>query len=187
MKIISWSIKGSGRWGFKTQLKDLLKVHNPAFIVLMDSRFDSNRTQEIIHSFIITNHVGITWEGFSGGLWLLWFDKATFKLEILYTPNIFIHCQIQDNLKKKKKSFLAWKFYLCLSSINSSKALWKEISSFPNKVISRGYYRNLNELSNLNENSLLIKEALLNTPTLINSLTIMFNWYCSSRCSFFIE
>lgn len=36
MKIISWNVRGAGCGGFKSQLRDLLKVHNLGITALIE-------------------------------------------------------------------------------------------------------------------------------------------------------
>lgn len=46
-------------------------MHNPDIILLMETRINSNRDQQIIQSLNKTNHVDISPEEFLGDLWLL--------------------------------------------------------------------------------------------------------------------
>lgn len=83
LKILSWNM-GVGCGGFKAQLKDM-KMHNLDIIILMETKLNSSRTQQLIHSLHISNFIEISPRGFSGGLWLLQTNKDTFQVEVIQT------------------------------------------------------------------------------------------------------
>lgn len=43
MKKLNQNIRGAGHGGLKTQLRNLLKVHNPDIILLMETRINSKQ------------------------------------------------------------------------------------------------------------------------------------------------
>lgn len=73
-------------------------MHNPDTIILMETRVNSSRAQQIIHNldFLIISRFHR--KRFSGGIWLLWLDKDTTNIEIIQNNNRFFHWKIQDRL-----------------------------------------------------------------------------------------
>lgn len=61
MKIISWNIRGAGCGGFESQLRDLLKVHNPGIIVLIETRVNLIRVEQFQIYVIMLRY---RWEDF---------------------------------------------------------------------------------------------------------------------------
>lgn len=125
MKKLNQNIRGAGHGGLKTQLRNLLKVHNPDIILLMETRINSNRDQQIIQSLNKTNHVDISPEEFLGDLWLLQFDKATFQFE----TSILIIDLFIVKYKKNPEMFPSQEPLFMIPSAGSSKTLQKQISS----------------------------------------------------------
>lgn len=74
-------------------------MHNPDIIILIKIKVNSTRARQMIHSMNLSNHVKITLEGLSRGLWLLWVDNATFQFEILHPNNRLITVEYKINSK----------------------------------------------------------------------------------------
>lgn len=99
MKMISWNIRGGGRQGFLAQRKNLIYKFNVDMLALMEILVNSNRVHKVIAIFNMHNVVEIFPEGFSGGIWLLWENSATFDVKVIRTNKRFIHCQMKDKIK----------------------------------------------------------------------------------------
>lgn len=80
--ILSWN-RVIGRKGFKHQLLDLLITHKSDITVLLETRVNLSRAQNIICSLNIRNFIEIFPESFLWVIWHLRMDSADFQLEIL--------------------------------------------------------------------------------------------------------
>lgn len=81
------------------QAKYLIDRHNVDILALMETRVHSKRAHNIIEKLNMHNVVEIVSKGFSGRIWLLWKNNASFEVQIIKTHKRFIHCQIKDNNK----------------------------------------------------------------------------------------
>lgn len=46
-------------------------MHNPDIIIIIETKVNSTRARQMIQSMYLSNHVKITPEGLSRGLWVL--------------------------------------------------------------------------------------------------------------------
>lgn len=80
MKTLSWNITGVGREGFIQEVKELINVYQPYFLLLMENKVNTNKAEKIIK--VLTSHfpfhVQVSSIGFMGGLWVLWKDSPHF-------------------------------------------------------------------------------------------------------------
>lgn len=53
------------------QLKDLIKYCNPNLILLLETKVQSEKTEEVNKPFNFSNFIEILTEGLSAGIWLL--------------------------------------------------------------------------------------------------------------------
>lgn len=61
MKIISWNIRQAGPC-LKNKLNDLIKFHNSNILLLMETKVNSIKAQNIIKNLNIPNYVKIPYE-----------------------------------------------------------------------------------------------------------------------------
>lgn len=66
MRILSRNISGVGRKGFKDQLRELIRNHNPDIIILMETKVTSEKAQTIIKNITFPNYTDVPPEG----IWL---------------------------------------------------------------------------------------------------------------------
>ena len=57
---------------FQKHVRDLARIHNPAIMVIMETRLGGERAREIIDRLPFNGAIHIETIGFIGGLWLLW-------------------------------------------------------------------------------------------------------------------
>lgn len=60
-------------------MRDLFFNFNPDILICMETIANSNRALKIIEKLSVPNFLEIPPVGFSGGIWLLWKNKADFK------------------------------------------------------------------------------------------------------------
>ena len=83
---------------FRRALLDLLKINDPAILILTETRLGGARAAELARSlpfdgFLCTNTIG-----FAGGIWVLW-KSAAMELELLTSMEQEIHvsAQVKDS------------------------------------------------------------------------------------------
>lgn len=57
MRVISWNIKGRGSGSFKPHLTYLLAECNPDIIILMETKVNSNRAEQVIQTLEVPNYI----------------------------------------------------------------------------------------------------------------------------------
>lgn len=73
-------VRGTGRRGFYSQVRDLLTNHKPDVLMSMGTGFSSNRALVIVKRIHTSNFIEIPPIDFLEGFWLFWKDNAVLKL-----------------------------------------------------------------------------------------------------------
>ena len=71
MNIIIWNCRGALKPSFQTHVRDLVHNHNPAILVLMETKVGGERAREISGSLPFDNAIHTDTVGYAGGLWML--------------------------------------------------------------------------------------------------------------------
>ena len=72
MNIIIWNCKGALKPSFQTHVRELVHNHNPAILVLMETKVGGERAREILGRLPFDNAIHTDTVGYAGGLWMLW-------------------------------------------------------------------------------------------------------------------
>ena len=72
MNIIVWNSKGVLKPNFQNHVRELARIHNPAILVIMETRLGGARAKEITNRLPFDGAIHTETVGFTGGLWLLW-------------------------------------------------------------------------------------------------------------------
>ncbi|KAK9291995.1 hypothetical protein L1049_019947 [Liquidambar formosana] len=93
MKILVWNCRGAGSKRFLRNIKELVKVHNPWIVVIMETKLGNDRAQAVVKNLKFSDSVCLGADGLSRGLWMLWNNDVT-KMEVLATSSQAIHVLI---------------------------------------------------------------------------------------------
>ena len=72
MNIIVWNCRGASKPSFQKHVGELVRMHNPAMLVILETRVGGDRAKGIIGRLPFAGSVHTDTVGFTGGLWMLW-------------------------------------------------------------------------------------------------------------------
>ncbi|GMJ07488.1 hypothetical protein HRI_004418000 [Hibiscus trionum] len=118
-KILSWNVQGCGDWRFLPAARQVLRDYKQDLVVFVEPRISGRRADSVIASLGFPNSHRVEAAGFSGGIWLAWYD--TISVEVLFNHLQFVHFCISG--KADGHSVLATTVYASSSS-TGRKHLW---------------------------------------------------------------
>lgn len=95
MSCLSWNCRGLGSPRTVRVLKDLLRVHKPVFVFLMETLSFANKIEDLRVRFGFDNCFSVDRVGRSGGLAILWMNK--FKCEVSTYSRNHIDVLVSEN------------------------------------------------------------------------------------------
>ena len=72
MSIITWNCRGAWKPAFKSHVRELVRNHDPAILIVMETRVGGDRAKEITNELPFDGAIHTDTIGYAGGLWLLW-------------------------------------------------------------------------------------------------------------------
>ena len=84
MNIIAWNCRGARKPTFKSHVRELVRIHNPAILIVMETRVGGVRAKEISDELSFDGAIHTDTIGYAGGLWLLWNED---RVEITQLAN----------------------------------------------------------------------------------------------------
>ena len=72
MNIIVWNCRGARKPSFQKHVGELVRNHNPALLVVMETRVGGSKTKEISDKLPFDGAMHTETIGYASGLWLLW-------------------------------------------------------------------------------------------------------------------
>ncbi|XP_050242537.1 uncharacterized protein LOC126691560 [Quercus robur] len=72
MNIIAWNCRGALKPEFQNHVRELVQSHNPAMLIVMETRVGGSRAKEIIDRLPFDVAIHTETIGYAGELWLLW-------------------------------------------------------------------------------------------------------------------
>ena len=72
MNIIIWNCRGALKPSFQRYVRELIRCHNPAILVVMETRIEGDRAREITDRLPFDGAIHMETIGYKGGLWMLW-------------------------------------------------------------------------------------------------------------------
>ena len=71
MKIIIWNSRGTLKPNFQSHIRDLVQNHDPAIMVIMETKLGGARAKEITDKLLFNGAIHTKPIRYAGGLWLL--------------------------------------------------------------------------------------------------------------------
>ncbi|GKU97282.1 hypothetical protein SLEP1_g10449 [Rubroshorea leprosula] len=133
MKIISWNCRGALKAGFRKGAMDLKRIHNPAMLLILETKIYGQNAQEVADSLGFPNSCVVNSDGLTGGLWLLW-DDSRLTVDILSTSNQATHAVIQ--VSNNPLFPFNW-FFSCIYDrphFEIRNILWQELTTMANVI-----------------------------------------------------
>ncbi|KAI8019916.1 hypothetical protein LOK49_LG04G01322 [Camellia lanceoleosa] len=72
MDLLIWNCRGAGNDRFRRNLRELVQMHKPDMIILMETKVDLNSMGMFFNNLGYTASTHVDPIGRSGGIWLLW-------------------------------------------------------------------------------------------------------------------
>jgi len=72
MNIIAWNCRGARKPAFKNHVRELVRIHDPVILIVMETRVGGVRAKEITDELPFDRAIHTDTIGFAGGLWLMW-------------------------------------------------------------------------------------------------------------------
>ena len=95
MKMIAWNCQGAGNVTFCNHAYKLHRRHSPKFFIIVEPRIVEERAQTAINTLPYTHSRRVDPTSFSGGIWLLWNESSSFKVEILTHSKHSLHAPVK--------------------------------------------------------------------------------------------
>ncbi|KAL8150347.1 hypothetical protein V2J09_020155 [Rumex salicifolius] len=80
INIITWNVQGAGSREFMITLKELIRIHNPAILVMVETRLSGRQADKVRDTIGFDGVARAEAIGFQGGIWVLW-RKAMVNLK----------------------------------------------------------------------------------------------------------
>ena len=104
MNIIVWNCRGVLKPSFQRHVRELIRCHNLAILVVMETRIGGERAREITDRLPFDGAIHTETIGYAGGLWLLW-NSDRVEITTLANTEQEIHTVI-----KVRNSDFSWLF-----------------------------------------------------------------------------
>ena len=72
MNFIVWNSRGILKPNFQNYVRELTQVHEPALLVIMETRLGGDRAKEITDRLLYDGAIHTNTIGHAGVLWVLW-------------------------------------------------------------------------------------------------------------------
>ena len=102
MNIIAWNCRGAQKLAFKSYVKKLVRNHDLAILIVMETRIEGDMVKEITDELPFDGAIHTDTIGYAGGLWLLW-DEDRVEMSQLANTEQEIHMIV-----KVRSSNLNW-------------------------------------------------------------------------------
>ena len=124
MNIIVWNCRGALKPNFQSHVRELVRNHNPAILVVMETQVGGDRAKEITNRLLFDGAILADTVGFAGGIWLLWNSNRVEVVHLASTEQE-IHVEV-----KVLHSNLSWIFTTVYASprIVERQVLWENLS-----------------------------------------------------------
>ena len=124
MNILIWNNRGALKPSFQTYVHELARRHDPAILVVMETKLGGNKAKEVIDRLPFDGVIHTETIGLIGGLWLLW-NEDQVEIQELAKTEQEIHVEV-----KVCASNLSWIFSAIYASPRNVERciLWSNLS-----------------------------------------------------------
>lgn len=118
-----WNCQGAASKTFRRTLKQILNVHKPSLLCLIEPKVSGNQANSICLNLGFDEWIRVEAVGFFGGIWVLW--KNVHNIEIISTHPQFTTLQIDD------KATFPWSISLVYGSPDQHlrRKLWSDLTA----------------------------------------------------------
>ncbi|XP_038688673.1 uncharacterized protein LOC119987842 [Tripterygium wilfordii] len=121
MDCVIWNCQGAASREFNRALKDLLRLHRPGVLGLLEPKVSGSHADSLCKQWGFANWVRVEAFGFSGGIWVFWHDK--YQIEVVHTHPQFVHLCVNGDGARN------WFLTVVYGSPNATlrKMLWQDL------------------------------------------------------------
>lgn len=94
MNVIIWNCRGASKPSFKKRVTELVQNHDPAILVVMETRVGGDRAREITDLLPFDRAIHTNTIGYVGGLWVLW-NTDMVDISVLSSTEQEIHTEVK--------------------------------------------------------------------------------------------
>lgn len=98
MNILNWNCRGALSPNFCNVVNNMIHVHSPAIMIIMETKVCGDRAKGIVDRIHIDGAIIANSIGLSGGLWLLWDSNQVEVVELSSTEQE-IHVSVSSTSK----------------------------------------------------------------------------------------
>ncbi|XP_015935726.1 uncharacterized protein LOC107461695 [Arachis duranensis] len=122
MIILTWNYRGAASVAFGRSLKELVRIHNPNLVVLLETRCSGDNAKNVISKLGFPFYHIEEACGFSGGIWIIWRD-SDLAIDFLVSKTQYVHMRIQEG------NHASWIFTAIYASPQERvrKQTWREL------------------------------------------------------------
>ena len=124
MNIIAWNCRDALKPSFQNQVRELVNNHNPAVLIIMETRISGDRACEITDKLPFDGVIHTDTIGYVGGLWMLWNLN---KVEVSPFTNTKQEIHVTIKVWSSNSSWVLSTIYASLRSAER-KVLWNKFS-----------------------------------------------------------
>ncbi|XP_028071304.1 uncharacterized protein LOC114273709 [Camellia sinensis] len=129
IKLVVWNCRGAGNKIFRRTMKELVKIHKPSIIVLMETKVGFNSMGMFFNKMNFTASTHIDPTDRRGGIWVIW-DPVQVTVRAFEANDQVIHAKI------KRDSYPEWILYSVYASPNlmNKALLWDNLEAMANNM-----------------------------------------------------
>ncbi|XP_050241299.1 uncharacterized protein LOC126690218 [Quercus robur] len=123
MNIIIWNCRGALKPSFQKHVSELVRIHNPVMMVILETRVGGDRAKGIIDRLPFDGSVHTDTIGYTGGFWMLW-DSERVDVNPLANTEQEIHAIV-----KVRNANSSWLFTAVYASPRTDERhiLWNNL------------------------------------------------------------
>ncbi|KAI7984919.1 hypothetical protein LOK49_LG14G01355 [Camellia lanceoleosa] len=131
MKLLFWNCRGTGNNTFKRNLKEILRIHKPDILVLMETKVSLSSMGMFFNNLGFTASTSVDPTGRAGGIWILW-DNLTVNVRVSSANYQAIHATVH------KESYDDWVLSAVYASplLRNRDQLWGEMEAMAENMIA---------------------------------------------------
>lgn len=120
-----WNVQGAGSREFMVTLREIIRVHKPTVLALIETHMGGDHAQRIATMIGYDGHTRVDAQGFSGGIWVYWKPDLV-TIDPILQSNHFITMEIT------RVGAEPWYFSAVYASPDPSQRqeLWKDLKEF---------------------------------------------------------
>lgn len=125
LSLLVWNVKGAGGANFMSSIKELIGIHRPSVLALVEPRISGLRADEVCDRLGYDGLIRVEAQVFAGGLWLLWNSASILVTLVRLDPQ---HITVEV-VRRDEEPWILTAIYA--SPISSDRLhLWEDLAIF---------------------------------------------------------